>query len=130
MGGDSKRSPHILLAEDDAELRRVLSYALCQKGYVVTCTSNGHETLVVLSAIARKERPVPDAIVMDVRMPGRSGLELLLALRLAEWQTSVILMTAFGSESLHSHAKELGAKVLLDKPFDLEALLDALPRAA
>ena len=65
MADTPNPEPRILLAEDDTELRRVLSYVLARRGYAVTATADGHETLVILSAISRGELPVPDAIVMD-----------------------------------------------------------------
>jgi len=70
----------------------------------------------------------PDVILMDVRMPHRSGLELLLALRLAEWETPVILMTGFGDANVHARAEEFGAQAMLDKPVSSARLVREIDR--
>lgn len=123
---ESPDGPRVLLAEDDAELRGLFAAALRKAGYEVLSASDGGELLSFLSAVSGKDLPRPDAIVMDVNMPGHTGLELLIALRLAEWDVPILLMTAFGDAYLRRRADELGAAVLLDKPLSADALLEAL----
>jgi DNA-binding response OmpR family regulator len=118
----------VLVAEDDEEMRTLLSVQLERRGFEVRAARDGQETLAYLTASARADLPTPHVIVMDVRMPRCSGLDILTALRLAHWQTPVILMTGFGDATLHAQASALGAVRVLDKPFELDEL-DAAIRA-
>ena len=67
-------------------------------------------------------------------MPGCSGLDLLACLRHFDWNTPVILITAFGNAETHDQARRLGAFAVFDKPFDLAdletAVLNASPARA
>jgi DNA-binding NtrC family response regulator len=63
-----------------------------------------------------------DLIISDVRMPGRSGLDVLTALRRTDHRTPVILITAFGDAEIHAEAHRLGVLAVFNKPFDLDDL--------
>ena len=117
---------NILLAEDDAEMRRLLYDELRAKGHAVSSTCDGTEVLEALSGVSKVQVVAPDVIIMDVRMPGYSGLHVLAALRAAHWSTPVILITAFGDRRVHEEGARLGANIVLDKPFDIDVLLTAL----
>lgn len=119
----------VLLAEDDPDLRSLLTACLRRAGYAVLPLAGGHEALAMFSAASIGSQPLPDAIVMDIRMPSHSGLELLMALRLAEWRVPVILVTGFGDEVTHQRAADYGAFALLDKPLRSEQLLAEVTRA-
>lgn len=118
--------PLVFLAEDDMELRRMLCESLRDAGYDVLSASTGHEMLKLLTAASRAEVAAPDVIVMDVRMPRCGGLDVLAALRLADWQQPVIMITGFGDPSLHERATSYGASVSLDKPVDTDDLVDII----
>lgn len=125
----SSHKPLVYLAEDDADLRRLVADALCGAGFQVLAASDGHEMLRLLSAASRGEIAAPDALVLDVRMPRCSGLDVLAALRLADWDQPIVVMTGFGDAVLHDQASSRGASVVLDKPFesdDLVRMLDIL----
>ncbi len=120
---DLTRRPRVLVAEDDAEMRRLVADALRKDGYDIVEESDGGRLLVRIAAIysfRRTSDPV-DLIVSDVRMPVCSGLDILKGLRDAHWQTPVILMTAFGDAETRARAESLGAH-LFDKPFTMQAL--------
>ena len=119
------RPARVLLAEDDDEMRQMLEAELRADGYEVFAVNDGTEMLEALSEVSRLPFAAPDVIVMDVRMPGYSGLHILAALRAADWTTPVILITAFGDVRLHREAAKLGA-VVFDKPFDVDDLRTAL----
>ena len=119
----------VLLADDDPDLRNLLAASLQRSGYAVLAGASGREVLNLFSSASVHAIPPPDVIVLDIRMPTHSGLELLMALRLAEWEIPVILITGFGDEMTHARAKEFGAFALLDKPLRPAALLDAIERA-
>lgn len=114
-------------------MRRVVADTLRADGYEVVELSDGGRLLVDIAARVKEgvDGDSVDLIVSDIRMPICSGLQILEVLRLARWQTPVILMTAFGDKATRKHAEELLA-VLFDKPFDMDdlraAVADLLPR--
>ena len=111
---------HVLLAEDDPEMRELMAWALRRDGYEVQEVGDGNEVLQVLGLVEGEDGG-PDLLVSDVRMPGLSGLEVLERLRRSRDDLPVILVTAFGDLETHAKAQRLGAEVL-DKPFDLDDL--------
>lgn len=126
-----RRTPHVLLAEDDYEHRTLLKSELEREGFQVTAVADGGELLDYLEKTILHESygtpsaPTPDIIVSDVRMPGATGIEVLWGLREARWTKPVLLITAFGDEALHERARRLEAEIL-DKPFVLSDLVDAI----
>lgn len=68
----------------------------------------------------------PDVIIMDIRMPSRTGLEVLADLRKYDCHVPVVLITAFGARDVHEKARQLGAVAVFDKPFDVDDLRTAL----
>ena len=123
---ESPTGPRVFLAGDDAELRGLFAASLRRRGFEVLTAGDGAELLAFLSAVADKRIPRPDAIVSDVRMPGHDGVELLVAMRLAEWDVPILLMTAFGDAFVKRRAEAFGAAALLEKPLTSEELVDAL----
>lgn len=125
--------PTVYLAEDDPDLRRILSEGLREGGFDVLAASDGRDMLRMLTAASRHEIVMPDAFVMDVRMPRCSGIDVLGALRLAEWRQPVVMITGFGDAQVHASAVDHGASVILDKPIDVDdlvSMLDVLLRLA
>ncbi|AUX42342.1 transcriptional regulator [Sorangium cellulosum] len=113
----------VLLAEDDRELRRLLASALRRDGYEVLEARDGNHLLELMGEALVSGGAPPDVVVSDIRMPGKSGLELLSGLRRDDWTTPVVLITAFGDPETHAEAYRLGADVVLDKPLDVDDLL-------
>ncbi|NMO21842.1 response regulator [Pyxidicoccus fallax] len=120
-------APRILVAEDQVEMRTLLRRALKRRGYDVVEAPDGPGLInAIVDGLMEKETQVPDLIVTDVRMPGFSGMEVLARLRREGWTTPVILITAFGDAQLHDDAALLGASRVLNKPFAMEDLCDAV----
>jgi len=118
---------HILIAEDNRDMRQFLVESFEEEGYRVTEAETGEELRRRLTASGRAGGgSAPDLVVSDIRLPGLSGLELLAALRESDWSLPVILITAFGDEAVHQEGKRLGAALVLDKPFDVEELVEAV----
>lgn len=115
---------HVVLAEDDPELRYLLSRALRSSGFDVTDTDDGAGVFDALREAVEHGEQVPDVFVMDIRMPNRTGLEVLRGLRTAGWSQPVVLMTGFGDVDTSALAEAEGAAVVLDKPFDVEELIE------
>jgi DNA-binding response OmpR family regulator len=123
----------ILLAEDDGELRSLLAWTLVEEGYDVVEARNGTEVLNYLEPRFLDARMYGrcqdvDLVISDLRMPGHSGMDLLSSLRRHDQVTPFVLMTAFGDDLTHARARELGASLVLDKPFDVDELLRILRR--
>ncbi len=115
---------HILLAEDDKEMRILLQQELCEAGYAVTSVRDGMDLCRTLAPqLAHDEKKRYDLVISDVRMPKVNGMRILAGLRQLPRLPPMILITAFGDEYLHREASELGAAAVLDKPFEIEALL-------
>ena len=110
----------ILIADDSAAIREVLSELLRQRGYQVLTASDGAEALQVLEA-----KPV-DLILTDVRMPGMGGLNLLEKVRMKMPDIPVVLLTAWPSVEVTVQALRLGARDFLTKPTSSRDLLQVV----
>lgn len=113
----------ILLADDDAALRRVLEFKLKKNGFEVTAVSDGEEALVQAKA------QTFDLLLADIRMPRLTGIELLEKVRSFEPTLKVVLMTAYATVPQAVEAVKLGAFDYLTKPFDDEQLLLTIGKA-
>ena len=116
----------ILIADDDAAIRDVLRDLLKDEGYEVIEAETGQG---VLDAVQGGPDARPDLIMMDVRMPDKSGLDVLDDMRTGpDDQLPVIVMTAFGTSSVAIDAMRLGAYDYITKPFDLDDVLLTVQR--
>jgi two-component system OmpR family response regulator len=107
---------HIVVVEDDGEMRTLIAKFLRQNGYRVTGARDGREMWETLS-----NAPV-DLILLDVMLPGQSGLDLTRALR-AKTRVPIIMVTARGDETDRIVGLELGADDYIPKPFSRLELL-------
>ena len=115
----------ILLAEDDDELRWLLTDMLKAEGHEVVAVSDGTALLAHLNPSLLKgvNGETPDIIITDVRMPGASGLQVLERVRArAGGAIPVVLITAFADADTRAQAETLGATALLNKPLDIDRL--------
>lgn len=118
------KTPRILLAEDDDEMRKLLAFALSEDSYEVTQCHDGGEFLVRLQSFIKDKRNVDfDIIISDIRMPGLTGLEILEELHECKGFPPMILITAFGDKETHAKAEKFGAAAIFDKPFEIDDLL-------
>lgn len=106
----------ILVVDDEPQIRRALSIALGGHGYTVELAENGDDALVALAS-----KP-PDAVVLDLVMPGTDGLEVLQQTRTFS-EIPIIVLSARGQESDKVRALDLGADDYLTKPFGTDELL-------
>lgn len=114
-----------VLVTDDSLVYRdlVVNHVLKPNGYKPLIACDGEEGL----RVALEE--APDLIIMDMLMPGMTGIQVLEALYEAGSEISVIMMTLHGSEDLAVRAFRLGVKDYVIKPFGVEELLEAIDRA-
>jgi len=118
-----KKPETILVADDDRVIRRNLALLLRAEGYHAVEAADGDEAL----ASIREKQPV--AVLLDLKMPGRGGLDVLAELGPALADLPVIVVTAFGGSSAAIEAIRRGAYDYLTKPFDLDEVLLTLRRA-
>lgn len=110
----------ILLAEDEAQLARVLTMAMTTSGYQVDAVDNGQRVLDLAAANAY------DVMILDIMMPVKSGLDALRELRDRGDRTYVIMLTAMAEEDDRVTGLDAGADDYLTKPFSLKELLARL----
>ena len=119
--------PSLLLVDDDVVYRERLAKALTARGYEVRTAANAAE------AVALAEADSPEFAVLDLRMPGDSGLDLLRRLRAIDPTTRVLMLTGYGSIATALEAVRMGAVHYLTKPADVDEILAAFdpeaPRA-
>jgi len=113
----------ILVVDDDERLRERLARALVARGLEVKTAGNYDEAL----QIARES--LPELAVVDLRMPGPSGLELIRALKELDPETRIVVLTGYGSIATTIDAMRLGAVYYLQKPADADDVLAAFARA-
>jgi two-component system nitrogen regulation response regulator GlnG len=113
----------VLIIDDEEAVCWALQRALTDEGYAVTVAPSAEEGL----RCAREE--LPDAVILDVRLPGMDGLTALVRLRQLTDNAPVIVVTAFGNLDTAVRAVEGGAFDYLAKPFDLQQALEAVNRA-
>jgi len=113
----------ILIADDEEPIRHVLTVLLAEQGYFVRAVKDGEEALRELAARDY------DALVTDVRMPGMDGLSLVRAVGREAPETTVIVMSAYGSHDLALEAMKAGAYDYLGKPFRPDEVLLVLRKA-
>lgn len=121
-GGQAQASQNLLLVDDSAPFRERLARAFRERGFTVRTAANYDEAM----SLARDEPP--DLAVVDLRMPGPSGLNLVRDLTQLSARTRVLVLSGFGSISTAVDAIHLGAVNFLPKPADAEDILAAFER--
>ena len=116
-------APTILVAEDEAAARTSLAALLEEAGFRVLCAADGEDAL---SQVLHQE---PDAVLLDIRMPGLDGLSVLKRALAGGSPSTFLVMTAFGDSSTAIEAMKLGAFDHLAKPLDFNHVLAQLKRA-
>jgi two-component system response regulator RegA len=124
LRSDPTHPRSILLIDDDAVFRGRLARAFQDRGFDVRTAGDVEQGV----AAARSESP--ELAVVDLRMPGRSGLEAVRELKAVDPTTLVLVLTGYGSISTAVDAVRLGATNYLPKPADADEILAAFERPA
>jgi two-component system response regulator RegA len=119
---DHDDRPSLLLVDDDATFRTVLAEAFEKRGYAVRAA---HDVQSGLDAAA--DEP-PEYAVIDLKMPGPSGLELVQKLKQLDENTRIVMLTGYASITTAVEAIKLGAIHYLAKPADADEILAAFHR--
>ncbi len=115
--GGGELDAHVLVVDDDARLRRLLQRYLSEQGFRVSAAAGASEARQMLGFLQ------PDAMVLDVTMPGEDGLALTRSLRLVGQNLPILLLTARGGPEDRIAGLETGADDYLGKPFEPRELL-------
>ena len=116
-------APLVLVVDDDPSVRKSLTRLLASAGYAVEAFASAREFL------ARERHAGPCCLVLDVRMPGLTGLDLQGALAAAGRRMSIVFVTGHVDVPMSVKAMKGGAVDLLTKPVDAKDLLKAIQRA-
>src|SRR5256714_8947559 len=111
--------PRILIVDDDEPFRLAMRNAFARRGYEVTLAANADEAIAALTK-------APDYAVVDLRMPGPSGLEVVRSLRALPNPPQVVVLTGYGTIGTAVEAIRLGAINYLNKPADADEIEAAL----
>jgi two-component system response regulator RegA len=118
----STPKPSVLLVDDDARLRSRMARAFEERGYEAQ-QAGGHDTAL---AIAREEST--EFAVVDLRMPGKSGLDVVRELHRIDPATKIVVLTGYGSIATALEAMRLGATHYLTKPADVDEVIASFDR--
>ena len=111
-----QRRPRVLVADDEASMRELLTIVLRREGCEVVLAEDGRQGLAVLAS-----QPI-DLVVSDLKMPGTSGVEVLRAAKRRDPTIEGLMITAYASYETAVEAMRLGACDYLTKPFDVNEL--------
>jgi len=116
-------TPYVRIVDDDQSVRNSLTFLLTNEGYRTQAFSCAADFL-------REDRPsVPGVVILDVRMPQMSGLELFDKLKERSYRNPVIFLTAHGDIEMAVFAMQMGAFNFLEKPVVPEKLLGLIAKA-
>ncbi len=113
---------NLLLVDDDADFRQVLKIALEKRGFTVRCAEH------VAAALDITKEIIPHYAVVDLRMPGPSGLLLISQLKQLNHDMRIVMLTGYASVSTAVEAIKLGATHYLAKPVDADEIVAAFAR--
>ncbi len=114
----------ILLVDDEEHFRSRLARAFVNRGYTVLQAANVDEALEKI----RENRPA--WVLVDLKMPGKSGLDLLREARELDPGLKIVVLTGYGSIATATEAVKLGAHYYLPKPVDVDDILNAFEKGA
>ncbi|MFS0645501.1 response regulator [Siminovitchia sp. 179-K 8D1 HS] len=110
----------VLIVDDQFGIRTLLNEVLQKEGYQIYQAANGHQALHMMKQHA------PDLVLLDIKIPGMDGLEILKKMKEMNQDIRVIIMTAYGELDMIEKTKQLGALAHFSKPFDIEEIRNAV----
>ncbi len=110
----------ILVVDDQYGIRVLLCEILQKDGYVMHEAANGVQALKIV------EEEKPDLVLLDMKIPGMDGLEILKRIKENHAEVDVIMMTAYGELNLINEAMSLGAITHFAKPFDIDDIREVI----
>lgn len=116
-------SKGIMIVDDEDKIRNILSKLLNTAGYRVLAVGNGRQALELYQSFN------PDLMVLDYKMPGMSGIELMIEIKKINSRQTILFLTAFGNVPLAVEAIKEGAYDFIEKPFDNARFLHIVNKA-
>ena len=117
-----KKKAHILVVDDEADLRVLLDMVVANAGYEVTTAEDGEE------AIGKLKISEFDLALLDIQMPNKSGIEVLKYIQQNSKHTKAIILTGYPDLKYAMEAREYGALDFIRKPYRLEDVLSTIER--
>ena len=122
MVTDVTKEAHVAVIDDEDAMREGCRQTLAEEGYQTTVAANGEDGLRLVA------RDRPNVVLVDLKMPGVSGLEVLERIQRIDPQITTIVITGYGTTDSAVAAMQAGALDFLNKPFGPDKLLDAVAR--
>jgi DNA-binding NtrC family response regulator len=113
----------VLMVDDEEDFVKTLAERMKMRDLDSEVALNGEQALQIV------DDQIPDVMVLDLKMPGIEGMEVLRRVRKAYPQVQVVILTGHGSEKDEAEARRLGAFEYLQKPVDIEKLIQTLKNA-
>lgn len=112
----------VLIVDDQFGIRILLNEVLQKEGYETYQAANGVQALDIL------QKHSPDLVLLDMKIPGMDGIEILKRMKVIDKDIQVIIMTAYGELDMIQEAKNLGALTHFAKPFDIDDIRTAVKK--
>ncbi|MDQ0232173.1 response regulator [Metabacillus malikii] len=110
----------ILIVDDQYGIRILLNEVFQKDGYQTFQAANGFQALDIVKDHS------PDLVLLDMKIPGMDGIEILKRMKVVDQEIRVIIMTAYGELDMIQEAKDLGALTHFAKPFDIDEIREAV----
>lgn len=110
----------ILIVDDQYGIRILLNEVFQKEGYNTYQAANGVQALEIV------EKNSPNLVLLDMKIPGMDGIEILKRMKVIDKDIRVIIMTAYGELDMIQEAKDLGALTHFAKPFDIDEIRGAV----
>jgi two-component system, response regulator, stage 0 sporulation protein F len=120
MGRGGVMKAKILIVDDQFGIRILLNEVFQKEGYNTYQAANGLQALDIV------KKHDPDLVLLDMKIPGMDGIEILKRMRVIDQDIRVIIMTAYGELDMIQEAKDLGAIMHFAKPFDIDDIRAAV----
>lgn len=122
MNAQTEEKRKILIVDDQYGIRILLTEILQTEGYETCEAANGVQALSML------EKEKPGLVLLDMKIPGMDGLEILKRIRKQKVDAKVMIMTAYGELDMIEEAMDHGAITHFSKPFDIDELLTSIKK--
>ena len=113
----------ILLVDDEKDFIETLSQRMRMRGQETDIALNGEQ------ALSRIEEALPDVVLLDLKMPGMDGMEVLRRIKKTNPDIQVIMVTGHGSKKIEKEARTLGAFEFLHKPISIDTIMNKIKQA-
>ncbi|MBM6616775.1 response regulator [Bacillus suaedaesalsae] len=113
-------SGKLLIVDDQFGIRILLNEVFQKEGYQTFQAANGFQALDIV------DKHSPELVLLDMKIPGMDGIEILKRMKVKDKDIQVIIMTAYGELDMIQEAKDLGAITHFAKPFDIDDIREAV----